>query len=188
MLSAVENVNQEERVRISMISRYSPIAPLYSLRKDHKTNFDPSSGPPGRPVCGATGGLNEKFSYLLSTILDKIWQDVKHETVCISTEEILSAIDEFNFQCEENGEQRQVVVGSADVKALYPSLRIDFTVKIVSEMFEESDIMIEGIDYEEMGFIWPTTEVLRNWMTQVSENAALRGYTTYNHLKYRVQG
>ena len=44
-----------------------------------------------------------------------------------------------------------MVVGSADVKALYPSLRIYFTVKIVSEMFEDSYILIGGIYYEEMG-------------------------------------
>ena len=186
MINAGESVNQQERVRISMVNRHSPIAPLYSLRKDHKTNFDIVEGPPSRPVCGATGSLNEKFSYLLSTILDKVWQDVQHETVCISTEELLSAIDVMNSEFEETGEERKVVVGSADVKALYPSLDIDFTVKIVSEMFEKSAITIDGVDYEEMGLY-----LAYNRSTQEMEEAGISECCPkrrYNRRPPEIQG
>ena len=43
------------------------------------------------------------------------------------------------------------VVGSLDVKALYPSLDLDFTIDKVAEEFYESEVKIEGVDYEEMG-------------------------------------
>ena len=151
MLNAGEGENQTERIRHNMTSQYSPVAPLYVLRKDHKTNFDPVKGPPGRPVCGATGGLNEKFSYLLSMILDKVWQDTKHTSVCMSTEEMLASVDQLNADLLERGVRQRVVIGSADVKALYPSLDIDFTVSMASEMFEASEIQLEGVDYDEMG-------------------------------------
>ena len=45
----------------------------------------------------------------------------------------------------------EIVVGSADVKALYPSLDIDFTVDKVCEVFDDSDVKIEGIDTDELG-------------------------------------
>ena len=152
MLNAGQDMSQEDRIKSNMTSKYNPIAPLYSLRKDHKVGFDQEKGPPGRPVCGAEGGLNEKLSYLLSLILDKVWLDGKQDTVCTSTEELLSGIDELNEELREGlGENRSIVVGSADVKALYPSLDVEFTVEIVSGMFENSGLEIEGIDYEEMG-------------------------------------
>ena len=47
--------------------------------------------------------------------------------------------------------EKRIAVGSLDVKALYPSLDIDFTVDVMGEMYEDSDIRIDGIDYEEMG-------------------------------------
>ena len=47
--------------------------------------------------------------------------------------------------------QKEIIVGSADVKALYPSLDIEFTAKIVSEVFYSSCIRIEGINHQELG-------------------------------------
>ena len=44
-----------------------------------------------------------------------------------------------------------LVVGSADVKALYPSLAMDLTIEKVCDVFFESDIQIEGVDYAEVG-------------------------------------
>ena len=60
-----------------------------------------------------------------------------------------------------NDEQEDcnLVEGSADVKALYPSLDIDFTIDTVCNIFFESDISVEGVDYEEMGlYLALTTE------------------------------
>ena len=40
---------------------------------------------------------------------------------------------------------------STDVKALYPSLDIEFTTDMVCQMYKESQVTIEGLDYEELG-------------------------------------
>ena len=44
-----------------------------------------------------------------------------------------------------------VTIGSLDVKALYPSLDIEFTVEIVSNEFYNSEVRIENVDYVELG-------------------------------------
>ena len=44
-----------------------------------------------------------------------------------------------------------LIIGSADVVALYPSLDIDFTIDKVCEVFFESNVKIDGVDYEEVG-------------------------------------
>ena len=43
------------------------------------------------------------------------------------------------------------MVGSLDVKALYPSLDQDITIETVAEEFHISQVKIEGVDYEELG-------------------------------------
>ena len=138
-----------------MVTKVNPIAPLYTLRKDHKVCYCLIVGLKGRPVCGAIGCLSERFSYLISWILDKIWQYLRNDTVCMSTEELLADINELNNAMGEGNRRvrggRKLIVGSADVKALYPSLDIDFTVKVVAEMLENCGIEIDGINYKEMG-------------------------------------
>ena len=44
----------------------------------------------------------------------------------------------------------EILVGSADVKALYPSLDIDHTAEIVAEMFFESEYQIKEVDAREL--------------------------------------
>ena len=56
-----------------------------------------------------------------------------------------------------------MIIGSTDVVALYPSLDIIFTIDKVCEVFFESDISIQGIDYAELGLylaVTTTPEVL----------------------------
>ena len=49
------------------------------------------------------------------------------------------------------GLSENTIIGSTDVKALYPSLDIEFTIEKICELFQESVMKIDGIDYEEMG-------------------------------------
>ena len=51
----------------------------------------------------------------------------------------------------EYGNNKKLVTGSMDVKALYPSLDIDFTTDIVCEEFFNSEVKIENVDYAEVG-------------------------------------
>ena len=149
MLRAGVDTGQEERVKNNMISKSSPVAPFYGPRKDHKpvTPENAQKGPPVRPLCGASDSHNHKLSHILSRILKPVWMNKDNTTSCMSTEEMAAEIERVN--CLEVHDT--FIVGSADVKALYPSLDISFTIDIVCEEFRNSIVTIKGIDYTEVG-------------------------------------
>ena len=72
----------------------------------------------------------------------------EESTVCLSTEELLADVERINT---EGGLDENDIVGSADIEALYPNLDIDFTIDKVCEVFEDSTVSVEGIDYAELG-------------------------------------
>ena len=121
------------------------VAPLYTLRKDHKAYQDKETGPPVRPVCGGKAGYNNKFSHLISSLLKHVWRN--SNTACENTEEILAEIRDLNKQQIED----DIIVGSLDVKALYPSLDTEFTAEIVAKEFRQSRLEVEGVDDKELG-------------------------------------
>lgn len=65
----------------------------------------------------------------------------------MNTEEMMAEIARVNA----DGLRENTVIGSTDVKALYPSLDIDFTISKVCEVFKESDVLVSGVDYDELG-------------------------------------
>ena len=141
-----------QRIKENMISaeKCDP-PPLYALRKDHKIIKETEEkGPPTRPVCGAAAAHNGKLSHLLSMVLKEVKK--LDENSCESTEDILSEIEELN-QTTLYAQNEKLVVGSLDVKALYPSLDIPFTAKIVANEFLKSEVNIEkeSVDYRELG-------------------------------------
>ena len=146
MLRMGPNTGHDKRIRINFHNNEPPIAGHRTLRKDHKTDFDPIKGPPGRPLCSADSSFNYSMSHFISSILKEMINE--EVTVCQNTEEMLAAFQELN---QAGGADCNTVIFSADVKALYPSLDIDFTTDIVCEMFQNSGISIQGADYEELG-------------------------------------
>ena len=153
-LKAGENAgeNGKGRVKANMISsdKTDP-PPLYGLRKDHKKCEDPEgAGPPTRPVCGATAAHNGKLSHLISIIL----KEVKREDsfACESTEDILAEIDTLNKE-HATSPGNKLMVGSLDVKALYPSLDIPFASKMIAQEYLKSDVDIHesSIDVDTLG-------------------------------------
>ena len=137
----------ESRVKrnITVAAGSHGLAPLYTLRKDHKVYEDKEIGPPVRPVCGGSAAYNNKFSHLISSLLKHVWKDC--DTACENTEEILAEIRDHN----QHGIEGDAVIGSLDVKALYPNLDVGFTAEIVAKEFRESQFEVEGIDYKELG-------------------------------------
>ena len=73
---------------------------------------------------------------------------VTEPTICDSAEDMLAAIRHANNTDEVKSNS---VVGSLDVKALYPSLELDFAIDIVCEEFYKSGITIQDVDHQELG-------------------------------------
>ena len=120
LLSAGEIVGGQARIKSNMLVSDYTLAPLpvYTLRKDHETTADQNIGPPVRPVCGAVSAYNRSLSHLMSMILTEVWKE--EESVCLNTEEMLADFEQVN----DSHITEDIIIGSADVKALYPSLDI----------------------------------------------------------------
>ena len=146
MMQVSKNTNDYARYKTSMLSHNSEYATQYFYRKDHKVYTDQIKGPPVRPLCDVSDSYGHRLSFLVSTILKEVYID--ESTVCNSTEDMLAAIRETN---ERYKLSEDAIVGSLDVKVLYPSLNIEFTVEIVSTEFYKSGVRIENIDYKELG-------------------------------------
>ena len=86
------------------------------------------------------------MSHFLSMMLKELLEG--EETICEDTEDMMAEFDEIN---RAGGVDRNTIIGSADVKSLYPSLDIEYTTEIICEMFQQSDIDIHGVDYDELG-------------------------------------
>ena len=147
LLAAGMFTHNDVRIKNNMIYSNSEAPPLYGLRKDHKVHPDSVIGPPTRPVCGANASANYRLSHLLSIILSEVWKRDRSGCVCMNTEELLAEIERVNSE----GLGSKTIIGSTDVKALYPSLDITFTIQKVCEVFKTSNVTIVGIDYEELG-------------------------------------
>ena len=145
-LTSTNSVKGADRVRNSMKVLNHGYAPLYTLRKDHKNVDDQNIGPPTRPVCGGSAAYNHRFSYFLGMLLRPVWQE--KETSCLSTEEMLAAIQSVN---ESGRLDERCTVGSADVTALYPSIDIEIAATKVSEMFFKSGVEVADVDTRELG-------------------------------------
>ena len=134
-----------KRIKQNVVTADSHPPPLYTSRKDHNPSQSEEIGPPTRPICGVTGSATDRISYILSSTLSEVWKRNK-DTVCMSTEELKAEIDRVNVGIGN----RDIIVGSMDVKALYPSLDIPFTIEKVYEIIIESDLQFENFWYDEV--------------------------------------
>ena len=105
------------------------------------------------PVCGAVVGYNCKLSHMMRVILAEVWKSRENNTICISTGDMIAEMNRANKNQEDDG----LIIGSTDVVVLYPSLDIDFTIDKVCEVFFESHISIQGVDYAELGLYLAVT-------------------------------
>ena len=66
----------------------------------------------------------------------------------ISTEDVLSIVDKVALQIlDQNLNQEDLFVGSLGAEALYHSLNIDKTAKLIGELIEEAGLKWEGVDF-----------------------------------------
>ena len=143
----------DDRTTNNFQSTNNMIPPVYGLRKDHKDFEDINKGPPTRPACGAVVASNYRISHFLSMIFRPLIKE--SVDVCESTEDLLSRIRE----CNQQQNLDKCIVGSMDVKALYPSIDIKFSVEKCEQLLCESDIEFRHIDVDELGLFLSLTSI-----------------------------
>ena len=154
---------QVERIKQAYTSVNAKPGPIYFLVKDHKSLKEGEKIPPTRPVCSAKGGPGARLSNLISQLLNSAADAANAQTECMSTEEAMNKILKTNRSMAEkmatseliNDEMDKAVILSMDVKALYPSLRVQEVSPILYNMLiklqNEERFSIVDIDYHEVG-------------------------------------
>ena len=144
-----------------MIRHNSECGKEYGFRKDHKPGFDEERlGHPMRPMCDVSDAYNHRLSYLICKVITHLTDNIP--TQCNSTEELMASINEMN---DSQASKEDSVIGSLDVKSLYPSLDIKFAIEVVCEEFYKNETNITGVDIEEVGLyiaINRSTDYIRN--------------------------
>ena len=146
-----EDWGHEARLRSACGARNNEIPSLNQLVKDHKETLKT------RPVCRARQAPNGNLGELVCNLLDPFVQeaDAEERTEIKSTEELCSDLKATNERISVAGLRRgrfqqagQLVVGSKDVEAFYPSMDVDLAAEEVKLEVEESNVDIE-MDTEE---------------------------------------
>ena len=112
--------------------------------KDHK-NVPEGHNKPARPICGATCSHNGQLSHMLSIIINAIADHYDTGTETDSTEDMIANINHFN----STNTNTNMTIISMDVKALYPSLDVKEVAKTVADIYIQSKLEIQGIEWEE---------------------------------------
>ena len=154
--------NQQDRVQSASKSTMSSIPPLAILLKDHK----PGPDKPVRPLCRSAESPNGPLSEITSNVMCIVANELNSRqcTEVKSTEEMCAILDSINESIEPDltcinqcgvikqsdlskhnlsthpNTLPQIVTGSMDVKALYPSLDIDHSSQIIDKLIRESEV------------------------------------------------
>ena len=144
-----ESWGHEQRVKAAMTTVNGTIPKMFGLRKDHK-EVPPDRkdiGPPTRPVCGASSSINGPMLHLMSEILNKLADNMDKEinSECRNTEEMIASLEQAN----QSAASRDFQVWSSDVKALYPSLKVEEVIKVIGQEYLNSNLGID-VNVEEL--------------------------------------
>ena len=122
------------------------------LRATAKTHKPPDKQglPKSRPIVGASRGLTTPLGETLSDLIEPVAKARTKQWEAQATEEVLRKIQETNTKLEE-GRIKDIVVGSLDVEALYPSIDQIQGPRIVAEEVMKSPLKFDNIDTHLLG-------------------------------------
>ena len=126
-------------------SEAEDVPTLKVFPKIHK-DPDPRGHPQSRPVVTASSGLTARAGDCLADFLEPLVSMESPRVEDKSTEEVLSQLLEAEVEIREQG-LTESMVGSLDVRALYPSLDHEGTAAMVATFVEESEVNIQGVDW-----------------------------------------
>lgn len=117
------------------------------LRKTAKTDKDVDSNrlPKSRLIVEAARGLTTPLGEILSDLIEPVAKARTPRWEAQSNEEVLRMIKSTNLRLENEG-VKNVVIGSLDVIALYPSISQTEGLKIITEEVMKSQIDYENVD------------------------------------------
>ena len=98
-----EHTGQTKRCKDTLIVNHCQVPTLQGLRKDHKTNFDPVTGPPLRPLVDTTNAPNAPLSWLLSQFLKGIGDDLAAQsgTEALNSEVVCKEFEDHNRRVDD---------------------------------------------------------------------------------------
>ena len=141
---------QEKRMQGAMLNHFCRPPPLTILTKDHKPVRQDGSRP-GRPLCLARKAPNMILGNLMSTLLERVADSYNDANECINTETMCRGLDDANKAIFAAGEDpNKFTVGSIDAIALYPSLKVESTVKIIKQMVIESEVDFTDVCWQSL--------------------------------------
>ena len=71
--------------------------------------------------------------------------------VAKSTEEVINKFEIFNKgRLKKNPSLKKIIIASMDIEKFYPNILSAQSAKIVRKMWEESELSIDGIDFDQL--------------------------------------
>ena len=126
-------------------SSASDVPTLKLLVKVHKP-LTPDGHPQSRPVVAAASGLSSRVGDMVADILEPLVVAQTPRMEDQSTEEVLAQLEEAEQAIRDAGLDN-TVVGSLDVRALYPSLDQRGSAEAVETFIMNSQVDVKGVDY-----------------------------------------
>ena len=145
----IHGQDHEDRIKSALKNKNAHIPVMKGADKDHKTGFNEAIGPPLRPIVGADEAPNGQISSVMTEILQalSLELDKVENVMCLSTEEMLYAINTVNTMDETDEEH---VIFSQDFKEMYTRLHIPTVCQVAAEEFYNSNLQLE-VDAVELG-------------------------------------
>ena len=138
---------EETRVTNNMMEKITTVPSVILQQKDHKVTQE-GAPPKTRPVCLANLTFNQRTSDLLNQNLKSVINSDPTEEV-VSTEEFLYEIKELNAKISEGKiEDSNIIIGSFDVEALYPSIEVKSAIEICRNRVLKSNVKFENINFK----------------------------------------
>ena len=140
------NKDHKRAVANTTVHKNGEIPIVKGTDKDHKP-----SGLHMRAICNGMVGPKKALSEMVSESLEAILE-VNGNRICKSTEEILYMFEQYNKQIMDiNESTKEKIIGSMDVKSLYPSIEAESAAEIVKNEIIASNVTFEGLDMDELG-------------------------------------
>ena len=137
---------EEERTHRAMATKSTVIPQMLITQKDHKA-LQENGLPKTRAMCGASQTMNQRISDLLTDILQALFKsEPTHES--LSTESYIYKIDRLNQDIKAGRVKApNLMVGSLDVEALYPSTDIHKAAQVLKNRIKKSPMNVSNVDY-----------------------------------------